>query len=74
MQEVTCIVVGGGYAGINAIKAIRKAFAEANSYTLRLIVIDKQPHHLRKILLFKPAACMNYKRGTEFLWVLPQIN
>ncbi|ERM17991.1 hypothetical protein P615_18280 [Brevibacillus laterosporus PE36] len=29
MQEVTCIVVGGGYAGINAIKAIRKTFAKS---------------------------------------------
>lgn len=74
MQEVTCIVVGGGYAGINAIKAIRKSFAEVNSYTLLLILIDKQPHHLRKVLLFKPAACMNYKRGTEFIMLLPQIN
>ncbi|RAP26403.1 NADH dehydrogenase [Brevibacillus laterosporus] len=25
MKEVTCIVVGGGYTGINAVKAIRKA-------------------------------------------------
>ncbi|MCR8964939.1 hypothetical protein O0550_17340 [Brevibacillus halotolerans] len=65
------MVVGEGYAGINDIKAIRKAFAEVNSYTLLLILIDKQPHHLRKVLLFKPAACMNYKRGTEFLWILP---
>ncbi|QOS98705.1 FAD-dependent oxidoreductase [Brevibacterium sp. JNUCC-42] len=57
MKEVTCIVVGGGYAGINAVKAIRKAFGEkGNMKALRLILIDKQSHHLRKVLLFKPAA------------------
>ncbi|HTG67645.1 MAG TPA: FAD-dependent oxidoreductase [Candidatus Udaeobacter sp.] len=57
MKDLTCIVIGGGYAGINAVKAIRKTFkGEANERTLRLILIDKNPYHFRKVLLFKPAA------------------
>lgn len=56
LKELTCIVIGGGYAGINAVKAIRKIFkGEASKRTLRLILIDKNPYHLRKVLLFKPA-------------------
>ncbi|WP_312473263.1 FAD-dependent oxidoreductase [Neobacillus sp.] len=53
MKERICIIIGGGYAGINAIKAIKK---NMNGIPLRIILIDKQPHHLRKVLLFKPAA------------------
>ncbi len=57
MKELTFIVIGGGYAGINALKAIRKTFkSEASKRTLRLILIDKNPYHIRKVLLFKPAA------------------
>ncbi|KAA1182001.1 NAD(P)/FAD-dependent oxidoreductase [Paenibacillus sp. B2(2019)] len=56
MKELTCIVIGGGYAGINAVKAIRKTFkGQASKRTLRLILIDKNPYHFRKVLLFKPA-------------------
>jgi len=56
MKESTCIVIGGGYAGINAVKAIRKTFkGQASKRTLRLILIDKNPYHFRKVLLFKPA-------------------
>ncbi|WP_409347352.1 NAD(P)/FAD-dependent oxidoreductase [Paenibacillus sp. MBLB4367] len=57
VNALTCIVVGGGYAGINAVKAIRTSLGEtANGKSLRLILIDKEPHHLRKVLMFKPAA------------------
>ena len=56
MKELTCIVIGGGYAGINAVKAIRKTFkGQASKRTLRLILIDKNTYHFRKVLLFKPA-------------------
>lgn len=56
MKELTCVVIGGGYAGINAVKAILKTFkGEANRRPLRLILIDKNPFHFRKVLLFKPA-------------------
>lgn len=56
MKELTCTVVGGGFAGIHAVKAIRKAYQEQqDGRKLRLILLDKQPYHLRKVLLFRPA-------------------
>jgi NADH dehydrogenase len=57
MKQITCIVIGAGYAGINAVKAIQKTFGEqAGAKAPRLILVDKQPYHLRKVLLFKAAA------------------
>ncbi|MFF3926112.1 NAD(P)/FAD-dependent oxidoreductase [Paenibacillus lactis] len=57
MKNLTCIVVGGGFAGIHALKAIHKAHAElSNGGKLRLILLDKAPAHVRKVLLFRPAA------------------
>jgi len=56
MKTLTCIVIGGGYAGINAVKAIRKTLkGEENKRPIRLILMDKNPFHFRKVLLFKPA-------------------
>ncbi|TVX92439.1 NAD(P)/FAD-dependent oxidoreductase [Paenibacillus agilis] len=56
MKELTCVVVGGGFAGIHAIKAIRKAFQEKEvDRKLRLILLDPHPYHVRKVLLFRPA-------------------
>lgn len=55
MQSLTCIILGGGYAGIHAVKAIQRRFKDhASPRTLRLILIDQHPYHLRKVLLFKP--------------------
>jgi len=55
MQQLTCVIIGGGYAGIHAVKAIQKRYKEnAGSRTVRFIVIDKHDYHLRKVLLFKP--------------------
>ncbi|WP_127530972.1 NAD(P)/FAD-dependent oxidoreductase [Paenibacillus kobensis] len=60
MKEMTCIVVGGGYAGIHALKAIRKSVQEEQSgRRLRLVLLDPLPAHLRKVLLFKPAVGEN---------------
>ncbi|GKU76428.1 NAD(P)/FAD-dependent oxidoreductase [Paenibacillus sp. L3-i20] len=57
MEQLTCIVVGAGYAGINAVKEIKKTLQnERSGRTLRLILIDKNLYHTRKVLLFKPAA------------------
>lgn len=53
MQELTVVVVGGGYAGIHAVKAIQDTL---KGRPVHLILIDKEPCHLRKVLLFKPAA------------------
>lgn len=56
MKVLTCVVVGAGYAGIHAVKEIRKTFKDkVNKHPLRLILIDQNPYHLRKVLLFKPA-------------------
>ncbi|WNS79386.1 hypothetical protein RRU94_17770 [Domibacillus sp. DTU_2020_1001157_1_SI_ALB_TIR_016] len=55
MNVLLCLVIGGGYAGINAVKAIRREWKD-KSQTLRLILIDKKAYHVRKMLLFKPTA------------------
>jgi len=72
MTDFTCVVVGGGYAGIHALKAIRKSYQEEQTgRRLRLILLDKEPGHLRKVLLFKPAADQS---GITVPWqrVLPE--
>nr|WP_269135910.1 FAD-dependent oxidoreductase [Sporosarcina cyprini] len=52
---MTCVVVGGGYAGIHAVTSIQKYVGtKLTKQTLRLILIEKNPYHLRKVLLFKP--------------------
>ncbi|MFC7371925.1 NAD(P)/FAD-dependent oxidoreductase [Fictibacillus iocasae] len=48
----TCVIVGGGYAGIHAVQSLQKAF---RGEELNLVLIDKNPYHTRKVLLFKPA-------------------
>ncbi|MEC0371030.1 hypothetical protein [Paenibacillus chibensis] len=56
MRHFTCVVIGGGYAGIQAIQAMRKGISEgALPGGMKLILIDKQPYHLRKVPLFQPA-------------------
>jgi NADH dehydrogenase len=56
MKVLTCVVIGAGYAGIHAVKEIRKTFNDgASKHPLRLILIDKNSYHFRKVLLFKPA-------------------
>ncbi|MCM3781889.1 FAD-dependent oxidoreductase [Neobacillus mesonae] len=56
MKTLTCVVIGAGYAGIHAVKEIRKLFKDqANKHLLRLVIIDKNPFHLRKVLMFRPA-------------------
>ncbi|MBS4195155.1 NAD(P)/FAD-dependent oxidoreductase [Lederbergia citri] len=56
MKELTCVVIGAGYAGIHAVKEIRKQFKNlVNKQLLRLVLINKHPFHLRKVLMFRPA-------------------
>ncbi|MBY0011383.1 NAD(P)/FAD-dependent oxidoreductase [Paenibacillus typhae] len=56
MKILTCAVIGAGYAGIHAVKEIRKMFKDqAGKYPLRLVMIDKNDFHLRKVLMFRPA-------------------
>lgn len=56
MKTLTCVVIGAGHAGIHAVKEIRKLFKDqAGKYPLRLVMIDKNDFHLRKVLMFRPA-------------------
>ncbi|KQL46346.1 pyridine nucleotide-disulfide oxidoreductase [Brevibacillus choshinensis] len=73
MEVITCVVVGAGYAGIHAVDEIRKTLSDR---PVRMIVIDHRPHHLRKVLLFKPAVTQTdvtiplnkiFPEGVEFV-------
>ncbi|MBS4202187.1 FAD-dependent oxidoreductase [Bacillus sp. FJAT-49732] len=56
MNDLTCIIIGGGHAGLGALKAIKeKTRRIANGRQIRFVLIDKQPGHMRKVLLFRPA-------------------
>ncbi|MFB9278693.1 NAD(P)/FAD-dependent oxidoreductase [Cohnella cellulosilytica] len=56
MKTTTCVVIGAGYAGIHAVKEIRKLFKDqVNKHPLRLVLIDRNSFHLRKVLMFRPA-------------------
>lgn len=56
MNDLTCIIIGGGHAGLAALKAIKETTRDmANGRRIRFILFDKQPGHVRKMLLFRPA-------------------
>lgn len=56
MNELTCVIIGGGHAGLHAFKAIKdKTRGMANGRRIRFVLFDKQPGHVRKVLLFRPA-------------------
>ncbi|WP_168119010.1 FAD-dependent oxidoreductase [Paenibacillus sp. HB172176] len=56
MRARICVVAGAGYAGIHAVKEIRKQFKnQEKEHLLKIILIDKNAYHLRKVLMFKPA-------------------
>lgn len=50
MKHQTIVVVGGGHAGIHAVKAIQKRLKKL---PVRIVLLDPQPAHVRKVLLFK---------------------
>ncbi|MFC5450795.1 NAD(P)/FAD-dependent oxidoreductase [Paenibacillus aestuarii] len=52
-MEQRIVVVGGGYAGLNAVNALQKQFA--SDPRIQLVLIDKESFHLRKVLLFQRA-------------------
>ncbi|WP_233711270.1 NAD(P)/FAD-dependent oxidoreductase [Lederbergia citrisecunda] len=55
MNDLTCIIIGGGYVGLAALKAIKeKSKGMANGRQIRFVLIDKEPGHLRKFRLFRP--------------------
>lgn len=57
MNDLTCIIIGGGHAGLAALKAIKDTTqGMANGRRIRFVLFDKQHGHVRKVLLFRPAA------------------
>jgi len=57
MNDLTCIIIGGGYAGLTGLRAIKEnTQGMSNGRRIRFVLFDKQPGHLRKLRLFRPAA------------------
>lgn len=55
MNELTCIVIGGGYAGLTGLRAIKEETRGiVNGRPIRFVLIDQQPGHVRKLRLFRP--------------------
>ncbi len=56
MNDLTCMIIGGGHAGLAALKAIKdETRGMANGRRIRFVLLDKQSGHVRKVLLFRPA-------------------
>jgi len=56
MKDLTCIIIGGGHVGLAALKAVKKTSqGMVGGLRIRFVLIDKQPSHVRKLLLFRPA-------------------
>ncbi|WP_311049665.1 NAD(P)/FAD-dependent oxidoreductase [Enterococcus faecalis] len=51
-MKKNCLIIGGGFAGLNAAISLEK---ELNS-EYQIILMDKNDYHLRRVLLFKEAA------------------
>ena len=47
------VILGGGYAGINLIKSLKTQLKNEIGSSVRIILVDKNPYHFRKVLLFK---------------------
>jgi NADH:ubiquinone reductase (H+-translocating) len=55
MNDLTCIIIGGGYAGLAALKIIKnKTKGMENGRRIQFVLVDKQPGHVRKLRLFRP--------------------
>ncbi|UUZ91905.1 hypothetical protein LJK87_41495 [Paenibacillus sp. P25] len=56
MNDMTCVIIGGGHVGLHSLKAIKEQTqGKANGRRIRFVLIDKRPGHMRKMLLFRPA-------------------
>ncbi|PWU70427.1 NAD(P)/FAD-dependent oxidoreductase [Gracilibacillus dipsosauri] len=56
MNELTCIIIGGGHTGLAALKAIKSTTQSMmNGRKIRFILLDRQPGHVRKVMMFRPA-------------------
>jgi len=47
------VILGGGYAGINLIKSLKSQLKNEIGNSVRIILVDKNPYHFRKVILFK---------------------
>ncbi|MFG6117819.1 NAD(P)/FAD-dependent oxidoreductase [Thalassobacillus sp. B23F22_16] len=57
MSDLTCIIIGGGYAGLGALYQVQSATREmGNGRRIRFVMVDKQPGHVRKLRLFRPTS------------------
>ncbi|SFD72667.1 NADH dehydrogenase [Paenibacillus catalpae] len=57
MNDLTCVIIGGGHTGLGALKAIQGTTkGMVNGRRLRFVLIDKQHGHVRKVMMFRPAA------------------
>jgi NADH:ubiquinone reductase (H+-translocating) len=56
MKLSPIVVVGGGYAGLHVIESIRKQWSTSKLPRPRIILLDKEPHHFKKVLLVRAAA------------------
>ncbi|WP_420832434.1 sigma factor-like helix-turn-helix DNA-binding protein [Paenibacillus periandrae] len=56
MKQLTCIIVGGGYAGINAIQAIHK---DLLSYAM-LVLLERLSPSERTVFVLREALCFDY--------------
>lgn len=53
MKQKNIIVVGGGYAGLHAVESLRKEWGNEIGNSIRLILLDKQSYHFKKVVLVK---------------------
>ncbi|MFE5320931.1 NAD(P)/FAD-dependent oxidoreductase [Paenibacillus sp. NPDC056579] len=78
MNDLTCVIIGGGHVGLHSLKAIKEETRGiANGRQIRFVLIDKQPGHVRKMLLFRPAVSQeeimipwtnySFSEGVEFV-------
>ncbi|MDR6879489.1 FAD-dependent oxidoreductase [Bacillus sp. 3255] len=78
MNGLTCVIIGGGHVGLHSLKAIKEETqGMASGRQIRFVLIDKQPGHLRKMLLFRPAVDQeeimipwthySFSEGVEFI-------
>ncbi|MCJ8014882.1 FAD-dependent oxidoreductase [Paenibacillus sp. KQZ6P-2] len=56
MNDMTCIIIGGGHAGLGVLKAIKETTrGMTKGRRIRFVLFDKQPGHVRKVMMFRPA-------------------
>lgn len=49
------VIIGGGYAGINLLEGLKKEFQGQIGKSVRVLLIDKNSYHFKKVLLVRAA-------------------